>query len=160
MKKIVYLAGAALAMMSMAACSGNCNGNKCDSNCDTAKQLYTGVLPAADAVDVRYALTHDYDDDNNNKGDYDLVETYLNADSTATAGVTDGVTYKSEGDFSVVEKDGKRYLKLVKDVKDSNPNAADNLYFEVSSDSTLTMVNSSLEPAVDSSLNYTLKLAK
>lgn len=165
MKKIIYMAGAALALMSMSACSGNgggstCSDGKCDSKCKE-DMLYTGVLPAADAPGVRYALTLDYDDDKGCKeGDYDLVETYLTADSTSVAGVADGVTYKSEGDFTVFEKNGKKYIKLVKDAKDSNPNASDNLYFELSSDSTLTMVNSSLEPSVNTELNYTLTLAK
>lgn len=164
MKKIIYMAGAALALMSMTACSGNnggnCSNDKCDSKCKE-DMLYTGVLPAADGPGVRYALTIDYDDDKGCKeGDYDLIETYLTADSTSVAGVADGVTYKSEGDFTVIEKNGKKYLKLVKDTKDSNPNAADNLYFELSSDSTLTMVNSDLEPSVNPELNYTLTLAK
>ena len=163
MKKIIYMAGAALALMSMTACSGNggnCADGKCDSKCHE-DMLFTGVLPAADGPGVRYALTIDYDDDKGCKeGDYDLVETYLTADSTNVSGVADGVTYKSEGDFTVIEKNGKKYLKLVKDAKDSNPDAANNLYFELTSDSTLTMVNSDLEPSVNPELNYTLTLAK
>lgn len=124
-------------------------------------QMYTGVLPAADGPGIRYTLKVDYDDDKNNMaGDYDLIETYLAADSVAPNGVKDNVSYKSEGDFTVVDQNGKKYLKLVKDAKDSHPQASSDLYFEVSSDSTLTMVNAQLEPAVSDSLNYTLKLVK
>ncbi len=158
MKKTVSLAAAAFAVLALASC-----GNKsCDQKCEKVDDVaYTGVLPAADAAGIRYNLKLDYEDDKNNmEGDYDLVETYLVADSVATGGVKDGASYKSEGDFTVVEKNGKKYLKLVKDAKDSNPNASDNLYFEVSSDSTLTMVNAELEPAVSDSLNYTLKIVK
>lgn len=160
MKRPIYLAAAALVMFGMAACSGNksCNGGKCDKMEDLT---YTGIVPAADGPGVRYTLQLDYDDDKNNmEGDYDLVETYLEADSVATNGVKDNVSYKSEGDFSVVEQNGKKYLKLVKDVKDSSAEAATNLYFEVTNDSTITMVNAELQPAVNDSLNYSLKLVK
>lgn len=160
MKKPVYLAAAALAMFAMASCSGNksCNGGSCSKVED---QTYTGIVPAADGPGVRYTLKLDYEDDKNNmEGDYDLVETYLEADSVATNGVKDNVSFKSEGDFTVVEQNGKKYLKLVKDAKDSNPQAAANLYFEVTNDSTITMVNAQLEPAVSDSLNYSLKLVK
>ena len=148
-------------MVSMAACSGNkcAKDGKCEERPD---ELYTGVLPAADCDGIRYTLKLDYDDDDNNmKGDYDLTETYLTADSTAVAGTKDKESFVSEGDFSVIEKEGKKYLKLVKDAKDSNPQAIDLLYFEVTSDSTLLMVNNDLTAPVDSvALNYTLKLAK
>ncbi|MDE7181083.1 MAG: copper resistance protein NlpE [Muribaculaceae bacterium] len=158
MKKAIYLAAAAFAMVGFASCNHKCDGGKCSK---VADQMYTGVVPAADGPGVRYTLKLDYEDDENNlAGDYDLVETYLEADTVAVNGIKDNVSFKSEGDFSVVEQNGKKYLKLVKDAKDSNPQAVSDLYFEVSSDSTLTMVNSELQPAVDSTLNYTLKLVK
>lgn len=164
MKKGFYMAAAVAAMLGMAACSGNkCPGNSCANGAcaDLDDLTYTGVLPAADGPGIRYTLKLDYDDDKKNlEGDYDLVETYLEADSTSVNGIKDNVSLKSEGDFTVVEQNGKKYLKLVKDVKDSNPNAASALYFEVASDSTLTMVNAELQPAVSDSLNYTLKLVK
>lgn len=159
MKKTFCMAAAALAVLAMTSC-GNCN-NKCNKGEKIDDLTYTGILPAADAEGIRYSLKLDYDDDKNNmEGDYDLVETYLLSDSLAVAGVRDGASYKSEGDFTVVEQGGKKYLKLVKDQEDSNTNAASNLYFEVSSDSTLTMVNSELQPAANSDLNYTIKLVK
>lgn len=160
MKKMIYLAAAALSMLSMAACSGNkCDGNKC---ADREDEVYTGVLPAADADGIRYTIKLDYDDDKANKeGDYDLTEVVLTSDSTAVTGVKDKNTYLSEGDFTVVEKDGKTYLKLVKDQKKSNAAAASTLNFLVSSDSTLVMVNDALDAVPDSTAQfYTLKLVK
>lgn len=160
MKKPFYLAAAALAMLAMSACCGNksCNNGNCEKMDD---MTYTGVVPAADGPGIRYTLKLDYEDDKNNmEGDYDLVESYLEADSVATNGVKDNVSYKSEGDFTVVEQNGKKYLKLVKDAKDSAPEAAANLYFEVTNDSTITMVNAELQPAANDSLNYSLKLVK
>lgn len=160
MKKMLLFAAAALSMISMAACSGN----KCakDGKCaDRPDETYTGILPAADAEGIRYTLKLDYEDDDNNKsGDYDLSESYVVADSTATTGFRDSKTYLSEGDFTVVEKDGKTYLKLVKDAKDSNANASASLAFEVTSDSTLLMVNDQTfeAPADSTALNYTLRL--
>lgn len=162
MKKSIIFAAATVAMMSLAACNGkNCSDGKCDNKAFDDDQMYTGVVPAADGPGVRYTLKLDYEDDKNNMaGDYDLVETYLEADSVAVNGVKDNVSYKSEGDFTVVDQNGKKYLKLVKDAKDSNPQAVADLYFEVSSDSTLTMVNAQFEPAANPDLNYTLKLVK
>ena len=157
MKKFFLLAVAAVALPGLASCSKG----DCKSNCDAPKDdmTYTGVVPAADGPGVRYTLTVDYDHDGL-KGDYDLVETYLEADTTSVNGIKDNVSFKSEGDFTVTEKDGKKYLKLVKDAKDSNANASDALFFEVGADNaTLTMVNSDLEAAVMPEL-YTLTLVK
>ncbi len=152
------IAAAALSMISMAACSGNKCGK--DGN-ERADELYTGILPAADADGIRYSLKLDYDDDHNDtEGDYDLTESYLVADSTATTGFRDDKTYTSEGDFKVVAKNGKKYIVLSKDAKDSNANATSSLAFEVTSDSTLLMVNENTfeAPADSTALNYTLRL--
>lgn len=162
MKKSIYMAAAAAVILGLASCSGNkCGDHGCPNGMSDEDLTYTGTLPAADGPGIRYTLKLDYDDDKKNmEGDYDLVETYLEADSTAVNGIKDNVSYRSEGDFTVVEQNGKKYLKLVKDNKDSNPNAAANLYFHVESDSTLVMVNDQLQPAVSDSLNYTLRLVK
>lgn len=154
MKKGIYLAAIVAAMIGMGACSEK-------HVADIPDQTYAGVLPAADGPGIRYTLKLDYDDDKGNlKGDYDLVETYLEADSTSVNGIKDNISLKSEGDFSVVEQSGKKYLKLVMDPKDSNPKASASLNFEVTNDSTLTMVNAELQPAVTDSLNYSLKLVR
>ena len=160
MKKTILMGAAALAMISMAACSGNkttCDSATCDK-CDI-EAVYTGVLPAADAEGVRYTLKLDYDD-NGAKGDYDLVETYLLADSGSATGYKDGQTFTSEGDFTVTKQDGKTVLKLVKDQKDSAAGSIDTpIYFIVDSDSTITMTNQQLEVSTTPGMNYTLKLA-
>lgn len=164
MKKTTLFMAAALSMMTMAACSGNqkCSGEKTCCSDGDKKELYTGVLPAADSDGVRYSLKLEYDDDHNyTDGDYDLLETYLEQDSTSAIGFKDGKSFKSEGDFTVMDKDGKKYLKLIQDAKDSAKGSnAGPLYFLVESDSTLVMVNSDLQVSENPGLNYTLKLAK
>lgn len=179
MKKLMMLATVAISVLALGACSGNgsCKGNGCSKSCgDSAAcntecarlcksdgdKLFTGVLPAADADGVRYMLTLDFDDDKPcSKGDYDLVETYLVADSTAVTGYTDGKTFKSEGDFTVTKKDGTCYLTLIQDKKDSAEGSnAGPLYFKVTSDSTIVMVNSDFEISENPGLNYTLKLSR
>lgn len=162
MKKILYLAVVALSVLGMSACSGkSCDGKKsCDGN-ECAKKgdmVYTGVLPAADAAGVRYTLKLDYD--NKQKGDYDLVETYLVGDTTSTTGYRDDKSFTSEGDFTVIAKDGKDYLQLIQDVKDSMQGSATTLNFLVESDSTLVLVNSDFQPSETPGLNYTLKCVK
>ncbi|MDE5808515.1 MAG: hypothetical protein K2H76_10400, partial [Muribaculaceae bacterium] len=110
-----------------------------------------------------YTLKLDYDDDKGNKeGDYDLTEQVLVGDSTSATGFKPQATYTSEGDFTVMEKDGKQYLKLVKDANDSNASASATLTFLVASDSTLVMVNDQTfeAPADSLAMNYTLKLNK
>lgn len=145
---------AVAALFAMSACSNNNSRNSGKETDDD--MVYTGLLPAADTSGVRYTLSLDYDDDkNNSEGDYYLVETYLAKDSTSNE-----TSFKSEGDFTVEQKEGAKYLRLTADAKDSSAGASRNLYFRVDSDSTLTMVNDSLEPSANPNLNYTLKLIR
>lgn len=159
MKKIVLMAGAALAALGFASCdSKTCTA---DNSAVTAQEknvdaVYTGVLPAADADGVRYTLLLDYDNKDKD-GDYTLVETYIKADTAATLGYVDVNSYVSEGDFTVEQKDGKSYLKLVKDAKDSSTGSADNLFFVIDSDSAITLANQNLEVSTTPGMNYTLK---
>lgn len=158
MKKIFLMAGAALAMMSMVACNGDqksCAANGGCSNDDD--KVYVGVMPAADCDGVFYTLALDYDD-NATKGDYKMVESYLQNDSVA--GLTVSTSFASEGDFTVGKQGDKTYIKLVKDQKDSAAEASDNVYFIVDSDSQLTMANDSLQVSTTPGMNYTLKLSK
>jgi len=161
MKKIIYALGAAMVLFSMAACSetrnGSCSKKKC---CDD--KVYTGVIPAADAEGIRYTLKLDYSDDHNyTTGDYDLLETYIVGDSASASGVRDAASFRSEGDFTVERKDGRSYIKLMQDVKDSSAGSnAGPIYFLVDSDSTLTMVDAGLRLAATPGMNYTLKLAR
>ncbi|MDO4320877.1 MAG: copper resistance protein NlpE N-terminal domain-containing protein [Bacteroidales bacterium] len=174
MKKIMIMAAAAVSLFAFGACSGNkttdtakatgqeqCTDNNCVKNGTCSKDVertYTGILPAADTEGIRYTLKIDYDDDYCKKGDYDLIQTYLVADSKNPAGYKDGDTFKSEGDFTVINGEGansgKTYLKLVSDKKDDPV-----MYFMIDSDSTVTMVGDDLQPAAGA-LNYTLTLTK
>ncbi len=160
MKKTLF--GVAAALLTLTACSGN---KTCDnkSACNTDKDLvYSGILPAADAEGVRYTLTLDYDD-NGQKGDYDLNQAYLGADSLSTDGYKVLNSFKSEGDFMVETRDvdGKqvKYLRLVPDAKDSAGDTT-TLYLLMPNDSTLTLVGSNLRPSEMPGMNYDLKLKK
>lgn len=156
MKKTILFAAAGMALLTFAACSGNCTK---DGSCHKSDidEVYTGVLPAADTDGVRYTLTLDYDDDAND-GDYKLVETYMQADTTAVTGYSDVKTFTSEGDFKVIKKGDKTYIKLIKDQKDSQAGSVDTpIYFVVDSDSTITMTNDQFEVSTTPGMNYTLK---
>ena len=160
-KRILF--ASALAVMMLGACADN-NKSCSARGSDKDVMTYTGLLPAADVAGVRYMLTLDYDDDNA-KGDYDLVEVYVASDTTSASGYRDVSSYKSEGDFTVIDgtgdKAGKKYLKLVKDAKDSSAGAVSGpLYFLVDSDSKLVMVNDSLQPSETPGLNYTLTIVE
>lgn len=167
MKKTIYGIAAAFAVVALASCGGNngkCGGDKCaGEKCDKDKvEIFTGILPGADVENVKYVLSLDFDcEDNCTKGDYDLVETYLEADSTSTTGFKDLKSFKSEGDFTVTEQNGQKVFKLVAHVKDSQPGSnVGPMYFVLDNDSTLTMVNDQLERAANPDMNYSLKLNK
>lgn len=157
MKKTIMFMAAGLSMLGMAACSGHgksCNGNACAKGDKT--EVFTGIIPAADADGFRYTLTLEFDDDDKD-GDYRLVETVVSSDSTAVGGYKDLQSFASEGDFYIKQKDGKTYYELKKDQKDSQPGSLETpAYFLVDSDSTITMVNAQLEPSQTPGLNYTL----
>ena len=162
MKKTFYGIAAAFAVLALASCGnnskGSCENGVCDSKCeDDCVKVFTGVLPAADCDGIRYTLSLDFDKENNcTKGDYDLMMTYLSVDS-----VGNDKDFPSKGDFTVNEKDGKKYYKLVQDMKDSQPGAeAETMYFVLDNDSTITMVNSDLERPAAPGLNYSLTLKK
>lgn len=161
MRKTILMAGAALLMLTMGACSNDKNcGDKACGHHDDMDKVYTGVIPAADCDGVRYTLHLDYDD-HDNDGDYKLVETYLQADTVSALGYKDLRTFASEGDFTVEKQGEKTYLKLVKDVKDSSAGSIETpLYFLVDSDSTLTLTNQALEVPTTPGMNYTLKIAR
>lgn len=162
MKKLI-LGAAAMTLVMMAACSGNPGSGMPGKYKD---EVYTGVIPAADAAGVRYTLKLDYSDDHNyTDGDYDLVEVYLAGDSLSSTGYKDAARFKSEGDFTVIDGTGanssRKYLKLVQDARDSSAGSnAGPIYFLVESDSTIVMVNADLEPSATPGMNYTLKLVR
>lgn len=162
MRKTILGAAALVAVLAMGSCESQ-KENGSESKQDR-KEMFTGVVAAADAPGIRYDLKLDYDSTDNG-GSYELKQIYLESDSTATDGVKDGKEFESKGDFSVLDKEGKSYLKLVQDAtscqKDSACSAACTpVCFLVDSDSTLTLVNADLQVSENPSLNYTLKLKK
>lgn len=156
MKKTVSVASALLALLSLGACS-SADKKACQKS-DMPDQVFTGVVPAADCDGVRYTLHLDYDDAGND-GDYLLVETYIEADTTAMTGFRDVRSFKSKGDFTVNSRDGKKFLKLVPDAAKDQASSLDVSYFMVDSDSTVTMTNEALDVSATPGMNYTLKLA-
>ncbi len=164
MNKTLIFASAAAVMLGFAACDNKGNVNRTNIGDNDREEVYTGVMPAADVAGIRYTLRLDFDDDHNfTDGDYDLYETYLVDDTTATLGYRDIKTYRTEGDFTVEtgipSNPQAKYIKLVPKSKKSTPGTpAEPVYFEISSDSTLTMLNSQLEPPADSGLDYILKM--
>lgn len=155
MKKIFY-AAAAVAMMSMAACSNNNQKNEAveEAAAEVSEQVYSGVLPAADAEGIQYILKLVYGEDGAN-GEYQLEETYLVTDSVSTK---DAVGVDSKGTFTVENNNDNKYIKLVQDTTEAAN--AQPMFFLVASDSTITLVNAELQPAENTELNYTLTLVK
>lgn len=161
MKKTFYSLAALLAILSTGACTSNTK-TQTEARGDI-KETYTGILPAADVDGIRYTLKLDYDEDRDYAyGDYDLIETYLTSDSLSASGYRDKDSFKSEGDFSVEKGKGNlgnnKYLKLTPDAKDATGSGP--LYFLIESDSTIVMVNESLQTSESPGLNYTLHLVK
>lgn len=146
----------ALAALALTACGTKKSDTAAasDTATPTADEYvyYEGVLPAADADGVRYSLTLDYDDDNPDKGDYKLTETYIKGDSAVSSFLT-------EGDFDV--KTGTptdpsaRYLVMVPEVE-AGETPGQSMYFIAETDSTLTLVSADLTKAVNPEMNYTI----
>lgn len=156
MKKFMMFAAAFAAVLSFSACSGKQAAAPATETTVAVDKVvaYTGTLPAADCEGIRYDLKLEYDaDDNYTEGDYNMVETYI-------TGTENDSTYRSEGDFKVLTKDGKTYIKLEPDAKDSDQGATTTVtYFMMGDDESLVMVNSSLEAPV-APADYTLTVVK
>lgn len=111
----------------------------------TAVTVYEGVLPAADGPGIRYVLsvTNAGPD---GEGGYTLVTTYRDAE-----GPGKDKSFTSKGKKEVIRKEvnnqKKTALKLTPDDGDTP------VYFAVVNDTTLRLVNDSLQEAV-SDLNY------
>lgn len=96
MKTKAFILMAAVAAMAMTACSNNGANDGAKGKGDK-DEVYTGVLPAADATGVKYVLHLEYDDDHGyTDGDYKMYETYFMADSSAVSGQKDVKTFRSE----------------------------------------------------------------
>ena len=104
-----------------------------------------GILPAADGPGIQYVLSVDSVGPDGESG-YTLVTTYLDAE-----GPGKNKSFTSKGKKEVIQKDvdnkKKTAIKLT-------PNDGDTpVYFVVVNDTTLRLVNDSLQEAV-SDLNY------
>lgn len=151
MKKIMLYA---LAALSVAACGTKKSDTAVvDNAADDGNIYYEGVLPAADADGVRYSLALDYDDDDPDKGDYKLTETYLKGDGSAIS------SFYTEGDFDIrtgtPADSAARYLVLVPEAE-AGVTPGGTLYFLAETDSTLTLVGADLAKAAESGLDYTI----
>lgn len=156
MKKFMMFAAACAAVLSFSACSGKqATVPAAEATVAVDKVVaYTGTLPAADCEGIRYDLKLEYDaDDNYAEGDYDLVETYI-------TGTENNTSFRSEGDFKVLSKDGKTYIKLEPDAEDSDQGATTTVtYFMLGDDESLVMVNSDFEAPIMPA-DYTLNVVK
>lgn len=160
MKKSIFMTAAAAALVMLGACTTK-DYQKGDDTTSTKvdrEEVYTGVIPAADCDGIRMTVHLDFDDDAKD-GDFKMVETYFNNDSTAT-GTTDINTFTSEGDFTVGQKGTTTYYKLVADTTGAPAGPGDVTYFVVDSDSTITLANQDLEVSQAPGMNYTLKVSK
>ncbi len=114
-------------------------------NDSSAVAVYEGILPAADGPGIQYVLSVDSVGPDGESG-YTLVTTYLDAE-----GPGKNKSFTSKGKKEVIQKDvdnkKKTAIKLT-------PNDGDTpVYFVVVNDTTLRLVNDSLQEAV-SDLNY------
>lgn len=155
MKKVIFFAIVAAVTFVWTGCSEK-KSTTTDATATTAavedrNEVYAGIMPAADASGINYKLVLDYDDDNGNvDGDYDLEMTYLTSDSV-------GQVFESEGEFFVDSRNGKQYIRLV---PEKQAEATEVMYFIIDSDSTITLVDSTLQVTQTPGLNYTLQKVK
>ena len=114
-------------------------------NDSSAVAVYEGILPAADGPGIDYVLTLNAATDGVDTA-YTLDMTYLDAE-----GQGQNKTFTSKGKKEVIQKDvnnkKKTAIKLTPDDGDTP------VYFVVVNDTTLRLVNDSLQEAV-SDLNY------
>lgn len=146
MKTLTYIAAAA-AILSLAACSGKqaaetaAQDDAAATDTVVATATYTGVLPAADADGVEYAVELNYTSED--AGQYEMVQNYIVGDSISA-------TFTTAGNFTVGTSDNGKYITL------AAQDTTQNVYFVVASDSTITMVDATLTPAENPEMNYTL----
>ena len=151
MKKVIMLAAVVAAL---ASCQSKAN-KAAEAQADSLAlamtpiteltEVYEGTLPAADGPGIQYVLSVDSVGPDGESG-YTLVTTYLDAE-----GPGKNKSFTSKGKKEVIQKDvdnkKKTAIKLT-------PNDGDTpVYFVVVNDTTLRLVNDSLQEAV-SDLNY------
>lgn len=164
MKNVMSIIVIVIGLMTITSCSSKCE-NKTDNLCPNKTEVYTGVIPAADALGLRYTLLLSFNDDNSRmNGDYKAVETFLAGDTASITGVKDMSSFISAGNFSLIKGDGentgKSYIKLEQGKGEKSIGEPYTTFFLIDSDSTITMVNEMLQPSEMPGVNYTLKLVK
>ena len=151
MKKVIMLAAVVAAL---ASCQSKAN-KAAEAQADSLAlamtpiteltEVYEGTLPAADGPGIQYVLSVDSVGPDGESG-YTLVTTYLDAE-----GPGKNKSFTSKGKKEVIQKDvnnkKKTAIKLTPDDGDTP------VYFVVVNDTTLRLVNDSLQEAV-SDLNY------
>lgn len=154
MKKVMMIAAIAAALVSCQSKGTQNNNTVADmdegvmtvaGNDSSAVAVYEGILPAADGPGIQYVLSVDSVGPDGESG-YTLVTTYLDAD-----GAGKNKSFATKGKKQVIQKDvnnkKKTAIKLTPDDGDAP------VYFVVVNDTTLRLVNDSLQEAV-SDLNY------
>ena len=148
MKKVMMIAAIAAALVSCQSKGTQNNDSTVDEgvltvagNDSSAVAVYEGLLPAADGPGIQYVLSVDSVGPDGESG-YTLVTTYLDAE-----GQGKNKSFTSKGKKQAVDNKQKTAYKLT-------PNDGDApVYFVVVNDTTLRLVNDSLQEAV-SDLNY------
>ena len=154
MKKVMMIAAIAAALVSCQS-KGTQSNNAVAAdgegvmtvagNDSSAVAVYEGLLPAADGPGIQYVLSVDSVGPNGESG-YTLVTTYLDADGNGK-----DKSFTSKGKKQVIKKQVNNKQKTAYKL---TPNDGDDpVYFVVVNDTTLRLVNDSLQEAV-SDLNY------
>lgn len=151
MKKVMMIAAIAAALVSCQSKGNENNGTMGEGameivgNDSSAVAVYEGILPAADGPGIQYVLSVDSVGPNGESG-YTLVTTYLDA-----AGQGKDQSFTSKGKRQVIQKNVNNQKKTAYKLTPSDGDAP--VYFVVVNDTTLRLVNDSLQEAV-SDLNY------
>ena len=151
MKKVIMLAAVVAAL---ASCQSKAN-KAAEAEADSLSiemapitevtEVYEGTLPAADGPGIHYVLSVASVGPNGESG-YTLVTTYLDAE-----GQGKNTSFTSKGKRQVIQKDVNNNKKTAYKLTPDNGDSP--VYFVVVNDTTLRLVNDSLQEAV-SDLNY------
>ena len=157
MKKVIMLAAVVAAL---ASCQSKAN-KAAEAQADSLAlamtpitemtEVYAGTLPAADGPGIQYVLSVDSVGPNGESG-YTLVTTYLDAE-----GQGKNTSFTSKGKRQVIQKDVNNNKKTAYKLTPDNGDSP--VYFVVVNDTTLRLVNDSLQEAV-SDLNYDIVQVK
>ena len=152
MKKVMMIAAIAAALVSCQSKGTQNNDSTVDEgvltvagNDSSAVAVYEGILPAADGPGIQYVLSVDSVGPDGESG-YTLVTTYLDAD-----GPGKNKSFTTTGKKEMIQKDVNNKKKTA--IKLTPDNGEAPVYFVVVNDTTLRLVNDSLQEAV-SDLNY------